>query len=250
MTLRTRVIASGVLAMLTFGGCAPSAPTLPPAPSPVLATPTPTELPTPPPTPTPTPTVASPEEAPPGTVMVDIPAAGIRIPVPEGWDLVDSEALDDPARRDEIVDRYPGAGLLLAAAAEMGGRAVPAFAAFDPAPGSPAALTPNIAVLVSQPSVGGPLLDLVAGFVGTGFEDAFGAEEVARERVATPLGEAVRLEYVLSSGGETAMTAVEYLVGAPAGTLLVSVMGPADVVAAVDPDALVAALAPLPSPQP
>ena len=42
------------------------------------------------------------------------------------------------------------------------------------------------------------------------------------------------------------MRAVEYLVGAPEGTLLVSVMGPADLVAALDPDALVAALAPLP----
>ena len=42
------------------------------------------------------------------------------------------------------------------------------------------------------------------------------------------------------------MTAVEYLVGAPAGTLLVSVMGPADVVAALDPDSLVSALEPLP----
>ena len=77
-------------------------------------------------------------------------------------------------------------------------------------------------------------------------EDAFGAEEVARDRVDTPLGEAVRLEYALAPRNGVALTAVEYVIGAPAGTLLVSVLGPADAVAAQDPDALVAAMAPLP----
>jgi hypothetical protein len=244
MTLRTRVFAPVVLALLAVAGCVSPAPS-PAPPTPAPPTPAPTDSPTPAPTPAPT-AATVPGEAPPGTVLVDVPAAGLRLPVPEGWEQVDEEALGDPARRDGIVSRYPGAGALLEAAAEMGDRAVPAFAAFDPTAGGDVTLTPNIAVLVSQPSVGGPLLDLVAGFVGGGFEDSFGAEETARGRVATPLGEAVRLEYALPSGGGTALTAVEYLIGAPAGTLLVSVMGPADVVAALDPDALVAALAPLP----
>jgi hypothetical protein len=188
----------------------------------------------------------TPGEAPAGTALVAVPAAGVLIPVPEGWEQVDAAALADADRRAGIVARYPGADTLLEAAAEMGERAVPAFAAFDPAAGVDATLTPNIAVLVSQPSVGGPLLDLVAGFVGGGVEDAFEAEETGRERLTTPLGEAVRLEYSLPPDGETEMRAVEFLIGAPAGTLLVSVMGPADTVAALDPDALVAALAPLP----
>ncbi len=243
MRLRAGAIAPVVLVLAAVAGCASPAPTPPPTPPPVPATPTPTEAPTPTPTPT---AAATPGEAPPGTVLVDIPAAGLRIPVPVGWEQLDAGALGDPARREEIVATYPGAGALLDAAAEMGERAVPAFAAFDPAAGPDVTLTPNIAVLVSQPSVGGPLLDLVAGFVGGGIEDAFGAEETARERVATPLGEAVRLEYALPQAGGTAMSAVEYLVGAPAGTLLISVMGPADVVAALEPDSLVGALAPLP----
>ncbi len=180
-------------------------------------------------------------------MLVDVPAAGARLPVPEGWEQADAAALDDPDRRADIVARYPGADALLAAAAEMGDRAVPAFVAFDPSTaGTDAGLATNIAVLVAQPSVSGPLLDLVAGFIGGGFKDAFGAEETSRERVDTPLGEAVRLEYALAPQDGVALTAVEYVIGAPAGTLLVSVLGPADAVASLDPDALVAAMAPMP----
>jgi len=178
---------------------------------------------------------------------VDVPAAGARLPVPEGWEQADADALADPDRRADLVTRYPGADALLAAAAEMGDRAVPAFVAFDPSvSGTDVPLAPNIAVLVAQPSVGGPLLDLVAGFIGDGFKDAFGAEETTRERVDTPLGEAVRLGYALAPRDGVTLSAVEYVIGAPAGTLLVSVLGPTDAVAALDPDALVAAMTPLP----
>jgi hypothetical protein len=243
------VLPPAFLALVVAAACASPSPTGLPTPTPAPATPAPTALPTPTAVatraPSPTPAV-TPGAVPAGTVPVEIPAAGIRLPVPAGWEQVDAEALADPVRRDDIVDRYPGAAGLLAAAAEMGDRAVPAFAAFDPAAGPGVALTPNIAVLVSQPSVGGPLLDLVAGFVGGGMEDAFEAEEIARGRVPTVLGDAVRLEYRLPADGGTPMAAVDYLVGAPAGTLLVSVMGPAETVTALDPDALVAALAPLP----
>ncbi len=180
-------------------------------------------------------------------MLVDVPAAGARLPVPEGWEQADAEALEDQDRRADIVARYPGADALLAAAAEMGDRAVPAFVAFDPSTaGTGAGLATNIAVLVAQPSVSGPLLDLVAGFIGGGFKDAFGAEETARERVDTPLGEAVRLEYALPPRDGVALTAVEYVIGAPAGTVLVSILGPSNVVASLEPDALVAAMAPLP----
>jgi hypothetical protein len=182
-----------------------------------------------------------------GSVLVDVPAAGARLPVPEGWEQADAEALEDPDRRADIVARYPGADALLAAAAEMGDRAVPAFVAFDPSTaGTGAGLATNIAVLVAQPSVSGPLLDLIAGFIGDGFKDAFGAEETARERVDTPLGEAVRLEYSLPPRDGVALTAVQHIIGAPAGTVLVSVLGPADVVALLESDALVAAMQRLP----
>jgi hypothetical protein len=217
--------------------------------------PSPSRSPLPSPSPSPTaplataaPTSAVTPAAPPsGTVLVDVPAAGARLPVPEGWEQADAEALEDPDRRADIVARYPGADALLAAAAEMGDRAVPAFVAFDPSTaGTGAGLATNIAVLIAQPSVSGPLLDFVAGFIGDGFKDAFGAEETARERVDTPLGEAVRLEYALPPRDGVALTAVQYIIGAPAGTVLVSILGPADVVASLEPDALVAAMAPLP----
>jgi hypothetical protein len=56
----------------------------------------------------------------------------------------------------------------------------------------------------------------------------------------------VRLEYALAPRDGVTLTAVEYVIGAPAGTLLVSVMGPAATVSALDPDALVAAMASIP----
>ena len=129
----------------------------------------------------------------------------------------------------------------------MGDRATPAFVALDPsAAGTGAPLTPNIAVLVSPQSVGGPLLDFVAGFIGSGFADALGATETDRKHVQTPVGEAVRLEYTLPGGGDTPLEAAVWVIGAPSGTLLVSVMGSVDVLADIDPEALIAAAAPLP----
>jgi len=242
MRLRAVMAAPSALAIaaVLVAGCI--GPTPSPSPSP-----TPSPRPTAPPA-TAVPTPATTSAAPPsGSALVDVPAAGARLPVPVGWEQADADALDDPVRRADIVARYPGADALLAAASEMGDRAVPALVAFDPSvAGTDVPLAPNIAVLVAQPPVSGPMLDLVAGFIGGGFKDAFGAEETARGRVDTPLGEAVRLEYALAPRDGVALTAIEYVIGAPAGTLLVSVLGPADVVAALDPDALVAAMEAMP----
>lgn len=56
----------------------------------------------------------------------------------------------------------------------------------------------------------------------------------------------MRLEYALAPRDGVTLSAVGYVIGAPTGTLQVSVLGPSDVVAALDPDALVAAMAPIP----
>lgn len=244
-----RVATTSVAALLLLG-CGASAGTTPAPPGATASTisasspPTPSVAATPSDTPTPTVGLTEVPAAPPGTTDVEIPEAGIVIPVPDGWRLVDGEGLADPAVRDELAATYPGARQLLAAADAMGDRATPEFLAVDPsAAGGPDGPTaPNIAVLVSQPSVSGPLLDLVAGFIGTGFKDAFGAAESARDRVSTPLGEAIRFRYQLPAVGDTAVEAFAWVIGAPAGTLLISVMGPADILADIDPDALIEAI--------
>ena len=129
----------------------------------------------------------------------------------------------------------------------MGERAAPAFIAVDPSAATTGvALAANIAVLVSQPSVGGLLLSVVAGVVDSGFRDAFDAEAPARDRVETPLGDAIRLRYDLPAVDGTPLEAHVWLISAPAGTLVISVMGTADVVAGLDPDALIAASRVLP----
>ena len=102
MRLRAGVIAPAVLVLVVAAGCA--APALAPSPSP-SPTRTPSPLPaTPAPTapPSPAPTVATaPAEAPPGTVLVDVPAAGLRLPVPEGWEQAGRRCArrPGPARR-------------------------------------------------------------------------------------------------------------------------------------------------------
>jgi hypothetical protein len=240
-----------LLVLLAFvavaAGCSPAQATPPPATSPPpSATPAPSRTPPPPPS-SEAPSATARPTPPPGTGAVDIPEAGLRLPVPDGWESVAADELADDAVRADLAERYPGAGSLLDAVAAMGDRAVPVYAAFDPAAdGSSTPLTTTIAVLVSQPSVGGPLLDLVAGFVGAGLEDAFDAVEASRTRVATPLGEAIRLQHALAPRDGTEVVAVTWLVGAPKGTVLISVLGTEEAVSALDPDALVAAMTSLP----
>lgn len=240
-----RGAAIGLAATLVLGGCGASAASAPATSRPGLGSPAPVGSPVSSPAertvrptlvPTAGPTVR------PGTTGVPIPAAGIVLPVPDGWRRVDGKDLTDPAVRADLIATFPGTGQLLQAADAMGDRAAPAFVAVDPAAaGGDDPLAANIAVLVSQPSVSGPLLDFVAGFIDTGFRDAFGAAEPERDRVQTPAGEAVRFRYRLPGGGDTPLVAVAWVIGAPSGTLLVSVMGPSDIVADLDPDGLIAA---------
>jgi len=128
----------------------------------------------------------------------------------------------------------------------MGDRAAPALLALDPAAaGSTRTLAPSVSVLVAQPSVKGLLLDLIAGFIADGLVEAFGSGEPVRSRLATPVGEAVKLVFALPAAGngpDPVVTA--YVVGAEAGTLLVSVVGPPGEGPSGDPDALMLAAIP------
>jgi hypothetical protein len=228
----------GLVATLLVAGCTTPAPSATASPSPVV---TPSLSPTPAPSPTP------PPSAPTGTARVPVPEAGIRIPVPLEWALLDAASLADPALRATLPSTYPGSGALVAAIDELDGRAEPVFLAVDPAPPTPAGpLATNLSVLVSQPSVGGFLLDFVAGFIADGLSEALGATgEPGRDRVALPAGEAVRLRFTIPAVGGEEMVAVAWVIGAPAGTLLLTVLGTASAVGDLDPDAIAGAIVPL-----
>lgn len=226
-------------------GCgAPGPATAPPG------TPSPTPSPTPtaaPPTATPVATASAPPVAPPGTAFVDVPEAGIRLPVPVGWESVGADVLTDPDARATLAAKYPGSGKLLGSLDKLGGRAKPVFLAADPSPASLASpLAPNIAVLVSQPSVGGFLLDFAAGFIGDGLTDVLGAtEDPVRDRIQLPVGEAVRFRYTIPAANGEEIVAVAWVIGAPGGTLLVTLMGTASALGDLDPDTVAAAIVPL-----
>jgi len=234
-----------VVALLA-AGCGSPGPATPPATAPPTLAPT-TAPPTLAPTTAPASLLPTP---PPGTALVDVPAAGIRLPVPVGWERFGSDVFTDPAGRDALAATYPGSRVLIGAVDELGGRSEPVFLAADPSPASLAGpLASNLSVLVSQPSVGGFLLDLVAGFIGDGLTEALGAtEDPARDRVTLPAGEAVRLRYVLATGDGMELLAVAWVIGAPAGTLLVTLMGTTAALGDLDPDALAGAIVPIPAP--
>lgn len=183
----------------------------------------------------------------PGSELVDIPEAGIRLAVPSTWEQVDGDALADAAARADVVARYPGMGGLLDAAELMGDRATPALLALDPASegvtGSPGS---SVSVLVAQPAVSGPLLDFIAGFIADGFADTFESPDPVRSRLDTPVGEAVRLEFDLPAAGDPPIVATAYVVGAVEGTLLVTVIGSPDAGPGSDPDAVILGATPLP----
>ena len=185
--------------------------------------------------------------APPGTALVDVPEAGILLPVPVGWESVGADALRVPATRAALAARYPGSGMLLGSFDQLGGRAEPVFLAADPSPASLASpLAPSVSVLVSQPSVGGFLLDFAAGFIGDGLTDVLGATEgPVRDRIQLSAGEAVRFRYTIPAAGGEEIVAVAWVIGAPGGTLLITLVGTASVLGDLDPDALAAAIIPL-----
>ena len=183
----------------------------------------------------------------PGTTLVDVPEAGIQLPVPIGWEPVRAAALADPAALEALAATYPRAAPLLGAIDELGSRARPVFLAVDPAPASASApISANVSVLVSQPSVGGILLDVVSGFIEEGLTRVLGAtERPERDRVELPVGEAIRLRYAVPSSDGRDIVAVAWVIGAPTGTLLVTLMGEAAAMGESGPDAIARGMVPL-----
>lgn len=214
---------------------------------PSMPTPSPTATTTPAPTATPATPVPS-ADAPAGTTYAEVPGAGILLPVPESWVTVPAEDLVDPARRAELAERFPGAGQLIAEAGDLDGWATPVFLAADPSEAARSGpLAANLSVLATQPAVGGPLLDLAAGFIADGLAESLGAtSDPARERIQLPVGEAIRLELDVPPMGGEEIRAIAWVIGAPEATLLVTLMGPTAALGDLDPDALAEAIVPLP----
>lgn len=238
----------GIAVALLVAGCGSSvtdgspSPTARPSPSA-----TPSAAPTPSPSP-PSPLPPAPAEAPAGTTWVETQEAGLLVPVPDGWTQVPPGDVLDPARRAELEQRFPGAVTLLAQADRLGDWADPVLLAVDPSAASQAGpLTANLSVLATQPSVTGPLLDFVAGFIADGIADTLDAPSPDRRKVVLPAGEAVELEFDVPPGEDgRPVTAIAWVIGAPGGTVLVTLMGSREALAGLEPDTLARAIVPLP----
>jgi hypothetical protein len=178
---------------------------------------------------------------------VDVPEAGIMVPVPDSWEQVPPGDLTDPDRRKDLEQRFPGTSALLEQADRLGNRAVPVLLAVDPSDASRSgSFATNLSVLATEPSVGGLLLDLVAGFIADGIAGTLGAPSPPRERVELPAGEAVRLEFdVPPSEDGRPMMAIAWVIGTPDATVLVTLMGSEAALASIRPDDLAGAITPL-----
>ena len=106
-----------------------------------------------------------------------------------GWETLGAEALADPAAREAIAAKYPGSGKLLGGAGparQPRGAGVPRRRPVPGVAGRPAGA--NVSVLVSQPSVGGLLLDFVAGFIADALTDVLGATADPAQRAGAAAG--------------------------------------------------------------
>jgi hypothetical protein len=177
---------------------------------------------------------------------VDIPEAAVLVPVPTGWVRVPASDLADPAKRAELAATYPGSAALLEQADRLGGQATPVFLAVDPTAadrGEP--LAANLSVLVTQPSVGGALLDIASSFIADGMADSLGATTApVRERVEMPAGEAVHIRLDVPPRDGHEIVAEAWVVGAPGGTMLVTLLGPATGLGGMSPEAFARAIVP------
>jgi len=176
--------------------------------------------------------------------MVDIPEGGVLLPVPAGWVQIPATDLADPARRAQIAAQYPGSGTLLDQTDRLNGQAAPVFLAVDPtAADRSEPLAANLSVLATQPSVGGPLLDLAAGFIADGMAETLGATTPPiRERVPTQVGDAVRIRMEVPPRDGHEIVAAAWVIGAPRATLLITILGPKEALDMLDPDTFAAAL--------
>jgi hypothetical protein len=229
--------AAGCASPSSSSGPAPAAPSAAPRPTSSAAATTPTS-----------PTPAAPTEPvspPAGTVLVEIPEGGILLPVPAGWVQIPADGLADPAVRAEIAAKYPGADALLDQTTRLNGQASPAFLAVDPtaaARGDP--LAANLSVMATQPSVGGPLLDIAVGFIADGMAETLQTTAPpVRERVPTQVGDAVRISMDIPPRDGHEIVATAWVIGAPRATLLITLLGPAEAVAGLDPATFAGALA-------
>ncbi len=186
---------------------------------------------------------------PPGSRMVAVPAAGIQLPVPDGWEIVGTNTLSDPATRVRLQGTYPGTDRLLGTIDQLNGSAVPVFLALDPSAASVAApLASSLSVMLSQPSVSGPLLEVAAGFVEGRLNKALGAQgPQTRDRIDLAAGEAIRLRYAIRAANGQQVLTEAWVIGASSGTLLVTLVGTESALGDLDSGAIAAAIRPSPT---
>ncbi len=131
--------------------------------------------------------------------------SSIALHLPPDWMTFGPDEIDDPTTRQKVEDRFPGAEGLFDAVASQGERVELQFLGVDPSnrggPAIPAAIT-VVAVEPRVPAVG---LDLGAGLVLDGLDEALDIEtQPTRDRITTPVGPGVRFSFehrVTDDGG-------------------------------------------------
>jgi hypothetical protein len=133
---------------------------------------------------------------PPDWVEHAVGPSAVSLHLPPGWMTFDEGELSDREVRAKLEDRFPGARGLFRAVEAQGSRVELAFLGIDPSSRGGPDMPATVAVVAVEPRVPAIGLDLGADLVLDGLGHALEIEtDVERERVGTPVGDAVRFSF-------------------------------------------------------
>jgi len=122
--------------------------------------------------------------------------SGIALSLPPKWLAFDEADLADPAVQAMLAADFVGARGLFTAIAAQGARVRLVFLGVDPAGRGAPTMPATVAVVAIEPRIPAVGLEIGANLVVRGLELGLDVEtDVTRERIKTPVGEAVRIAF-------------------------------------------------------
>ena len=134
--------------------------------------------------------------APTGWTEVALADSDVRLSLPNGWLVLDEEALADADQRAELEATFAGAEQLFDQLDAKGSRAPLVLLGVDPREEGTGRFPVVVTVVAVEPALPELLLGVGADFAADAFERTFELEsDVTRSDVETPIGNGIRLQF-------------------------------------------------------
>ena len=131
-----------------------------------------------------------------GWTEVALDHSDVRVSVPEGWLVLDEDALADADQRAELEATFAGAEELFDRLDAQGSRAPLVLLGVDPREPGTGRFPPVVTVVAVEPPLPALLLGVGADFAAEAFESTFELEtDVTQSDIGTPLGDGIRLQF-------------------------------------------------------